>query len=91
MVGSSYGLTMSAVGGSPPYTWSDPACSGACNTGLIFNASGVWYGTPVNAGSSTFTIEVTDNLNNSASVSLALIIGNGVGASAPSLSILGIL
>ena len=55
-----YSVNLTAAGGTSPYTWAITHCSGACNTGLGFNRSGILFGTPVNAGSSIFTFAVTD-------------------------------
>lgn len=79
-VGIPYSYTMAATGGYPPYTWTDPSCSGACNTGLYFFVSGDWSGTPANAGTSTFTIQVTDNNGNSTSGPFSLTINPAVSA-----------
>jgi parallel beta-helix repeat protein len=55
-----YSVNLTVAGGASPYTWAITHCSGACNTGLGFNRSGILIGTPVNAGSSIFTFAVTD-------------------------------
>jgi hypothetical protein len=66
VVSTPYSTSLAAHGGRTPYTWTWTACSGACNTGLGFNGrltstTGVLNGTPVNAGTSTFTFRVTDS------------------------------
>src|SRR5260370_1108723 len=60
VVSTPYSASFTATGGSAPYSWALTGCSGACNTGLGFNASGVLSGTPANAGTSTFAVKVTD-------------------------------
>jgi sugar lactone lactonase YvrE len=57
--GSPYFQTLSAVGGAAPYTWS--IVSGALPAGLSLSSAGVISGTPTTAGSSTFTVTVTDS------------------------------
>jgi hypothetical protein len=84
-VGTAYSFTMSATGGTPPYTWSDPSCTGACNTGLSFSTAGVWYGSPLNAGSSTFTIQVADAASHTASGPFVLTIATPPAAGASPL------
>jgi hypothetical protein len=59
ITGSPYNLPLSAAGGRTPYTWS--VSSGSLPSGLQVNSkSGDIAGTPSAAGSSNFTIEVSD-------------------------------
>ena len=61
-VGSAYSATLSASGGSTPYTWA--IVSGSLPAGLTLNSStGVISGTPSSAGSSSFTVAVVDSSN----------------------------
>jgi hypothetical protein len=58
-VGSAYSGTLSATGGTPPYTWS--ITRGDLPLGLHLNrATGVISGKPRQAGTRKFTITVTD-------------------------------
>ena len=58
-VGTAYNQTVSASGGTPPFTFS--VSSGSLPTGLLLNsASGAITGTPTTAGTFTFTITATD-------------------------------
>ena len=58
--GVSYIRTLSATGGTTPYTWS--LASGSLSTGLSLNSStGVVSGIPTTTGTSAFTIRVTDD------------------------------
>ncbi len=57
---SPYGATLSASGGTTPYTWS--LSSGTLPTGLTLNSStGQIGGTPTQAATSSFTVQVKDS------------------------------
>ena len=58
-VGVSYNQTISASGGSAPYTFA--VTSGALPTSLTLSPAGVLSGTPTVGGSFTFTITATDS------------------------------
>ena len=59
-VNSAYAATLTATGGTTPYSWS--ISSGSLPTGLSLNAStGQIGGTPTQAGSSSFTVQVKDS------------------------------
>ncbi len=79
-VNKSYNYTAIATGGSKPYTWSATGLP----PGLSINASsGTISGTPTTAGTYTFTITVTDNLNHSANRSICLVVLSVPGISVP--------
>jgi Domain of unknown function (DUF4082)/Putative Ig domain len=78
-VSSAYGATLSATGGSAPYTWS--LLSGALPAGLSLSTAGTVSGTPTLAGSFPFTVQVKDAAGQSASASLAIAVNsNTLGA-----------
>jgi hypothetical protein len=66
-VGASYSVTISASGGTAPYTW-----SGTGVDGLTFSATGLLSGTPSQAGTFTQGVTVKDFTGATASTSLAL-------------------
>ena len=75
-IGIAYSQTLQAVGGTTPYTWS--LSSGTLPAGLSLNAStGAITGTPTTAGTSNFTVMVTDNDTNTATKPLSITIGSG--------------
>jgi hypothetical protein len=63
-VGTAYTQTISATGGSGSYAFNKT--SGTLPTGLVLTNDGVLSGTPTAVGSFSFTVTVTDSLNNSA-------------------------
>ena len=67
------GASLSATGGTPPYSWS--VSSGSLPAGLTLNAStGFISGTPTAAGSSTFSATVRDNVGGSQTQSFTITI-----------------
>jgi len=70
-VGAGYGATLAAAGGTSPYTWAITA--GSLPPGLTLNTStGAISGTPTTAGTSTFTVRVTDGASQTATKSLSI-------------------
>jgi hypothetical protein len=65
--GASYSATISASGGTAPYTWSDTGVDG-----LTFSSGGVLSGTPTQAGTFTQNVTVKDSTGATASASLTL-------------------
>ena len=70
-VGVAYSATLTASGGTTPYTWS--LSSGSLPGGLTLNATtGSISGTPTATGTSTFTVQVTDAASPAATASRSL-------------------
>src|ERR1700674_403816 len=57
-VGTAYSTTLTATGGTIPYSWT---ASGAVPAGLSLSKNGTISGTPTSAGQSNFTVQVTDS------------------------------
>ena len=68
--GTAYSATLSASGGTSPYSWS--LSSGTLPTGLSLSSSGTLSGTPTVAGAFPFTVAVKDAASGSASASLSI-------------------
>ena len=69
--GGAYSQTLAATGGTTPYSWS--VSSGALPAGLtLSSSSGAISGTPTAAGTSTFTVKVTDSASATATKDLSL-------------------
>jgi hypothetical protein len=69
---AAYSKSLAASGGKTPYTWS--ITSGTLPAGLSLSSAGVISGTPTTAGSSSFTVQVKDASNTTATKSLSLTI-----------------
>ena len=59
-VGIAYSQALTASGGTPPYTWSLSGTS-VLPAGLSLSPEGVISGTPTTAGTTNFTLQVTDS------------------------------
>jgi hypothetical protein len=71
VTGTAFSNQLIVTGGTPPYTWS--IVNGALPSGLILNSqTGLISGTPVTAGSSTFTAQVTDAVSRTAQKALSI-------------------
>lgn len=66
--GTAYSATLTASGGTAPYTWS--IAGGALPPGLALSGGGAISGTPTAAGSYGFTVKATDSRSASASQTL---------------------
>lgn len=76
VAGVAYSITLTASGGTPPYTWA--VTSGSLPPGLSLTASGasagLISGTPATAGSYPLGVTVTDSASETASASFAITI-----------------
>ena len=59
-VGTAYAAALAASGGTTPYTWS-VATGSSLPAGLTLGGNGAFSGTPTQAGSFTFTVQVRDS------------------------------
>ena len=83
-----YSETLSATGGTPPYTWS--MASGSLPTGLSLSSSGVISGTPGSTGPFTFRVFVQDSAQQQAGKELDITINPPPHTvSAPAIAIAG--
>jgi uncharacterized protein YhjY with autotransporter beta-barrel domain len=71
--GTAYSQTVSASGGTGPYTYS--VSSGALPAGLAMSAGGVISGTPSGSGVSSFTVQANDTVGNTGSHAYTVSIG----------------
>jgi hypothetical protein len=70
---TAYSATVSATGGTPPYTWS--VVSGSLPAGLsLATSSGAISGTPTGSGTSSFTVQVADSNAQKTPATLSLMV-----------------
>ena len=83
-VGSNYtSTTLSASGGSGTgYSWS-VASGSALPAGLSLSTGGVITGKPTAAGTTTFSVKVTDSASNSGTASFSITVNAGVSITTP--------
>jgi large repetitive protein len=74
--GVAYTDTLTATGGTTPYTWSVNA--GTLPPGIALSSAGVLSGTPTTTGSYPFTVNVIDANNGIATASITLVVGAGL-------------
>jgi hypothetical protein len=70
VVSKAYSFTLTAAGGTAPYTWS--LFGGSLPPGFTLSGAGVISGTPTRNGDFSFTVRVTDSAAIPASVTQAL-------------------
>jgi hypothetical protein len=77
---TAYSATLAATGGTSPYTWS--VSSGSLPAGLTLSSAGQISGTPGTAGTSSFTVSVSDSSSpaQSATANLSIAISASVAA-----------
>jgi hypothetical protein len=71
-VGTAYSAAESAVGGTPPYSWS--LVSGSLPPGLALSSTGTISGTPTLEGNFAFTVKATDSVGGTATQALTITI-----------------
>ena len=69
-VGTPYGATLAATGGTAPYRWT--IVSGAPQAGLTLATDGTLSGTATTAGTSSFTVQVSDTQSPAATATRSL-------------------
>lgn len=69
-LGADYAVALRAVGGRPPYRFR--TIGGRIPDGLTLRTDGRFGGTPANAGIALFTVEVSDEESNTATVAFSL-------------------
>lgn len=72
-VGTAYSTTLSASGGTPPYTWTE---SGSLPPGLALSTNGSLSGTPTAAGAWNFVAQVTDAHSANATQTLTITVNS---------------
>jgi large repetitive protein len=70
ITGTAYSETISAQGGTSPYTFA--VTSGAVPTGTTMSSGGVISGTPIVVATSTFTVTVTDSMGYTGSYTFSI-------------------
>ncbi len=85
--GTPYQSTLSAAGGTPPYSWSVGGEGWPAGIG-IGTTTGVLSGTPTTAGSYNMTVALTDSVGVKASAVFALFVAAATCAGCPSFSIM---
>ena len=82
-VGAAYTATLTATGGTPPYSWS--IASGSLPAGLTLAAgTGVISGTPTTTGTSSFTVQVASAALDSATAPLSITVNSASASIWPS-------
>jgi sugar lactone lactonase YvrE len=71
-VGTPYAQTLTAAGGTPPYSWS--ITFGTLPSGLTLSPTGSISGTPTVSGSFLLTFQVTDSASLTASATIGIVI-----------------
>jgi hypothetical protein len=83
-IGVPYSTSLAGTGGTPPYTWT--LSVGALPNGLGLSAAGTISGTPtLPAGTSSFTVQLTDAATATASKGLSILVQPAVAITTASL------
>lgn len=96
LVGLPYGSALQAIGGTPPYTWSVSSGSLPAGLSLTTNSANVTgqtinavTGTPTAAGTTQFTVQVTDSATPPSSMTQQLSITIGTASTANDANLSG--
>lgn len=73
-VGTAYSQTLTATGGTGPYSWT--VVSGSVPNSLSLSGSGTISGTPTSTGTSSFTVQVEDADSNTATANLSITVSS---------------
>jgi hypothetical protein len=73
-VGVAYSARLGAAGGQPPCNWSLTPASAGLPGGLALNSDGLISGTPTNAGTASFVVQVTDSAGATAKRPFSLVV-----------------
>jgi hypothetical protein len=80
-VNAAYSASLAAIGGVAPYTWT--LASGTLPTGLSLSSAGDITGTPTAAGTSTFTVQVADSQQRTATARLSITVASSGSGTPP--------
>src|SRR5260221_2499 len=72
-VGAGFSSSLQASGRTSPYTWT--LASGTLPSGLTLSTAGAISGTPTAAATSSFTVQVKDAANATATKALSIVVG----------------
>ena len=87
-VGTAYSASLSATGGTSPYSWN--LSSGNLPAGLSLSSSGTITGTPTTTSTSSFTLQVSDSAGHNASASYTITVNSAPAPAALSISTAGL-
>jgi len=82
--GVAYSQSVTAIGGSTPYSWS--VQGGSLPAGLSLTSGGSITGTATTTGTSNFTVKVTDHVSATATKALMIVVVNPLSITTSSLS-----
>jgi hypothetical protein len=83
-VGAQYSIALDASGGTPPYTWTNPA--GLLPGGLSLETGGRLTGIPNAAGSFSFTLAVSDSAGHAATEQMSVTVAAALSITTSSLA-----
>lgn len=87
--GTLYSQTLAATGGSGGYTWSTTGASNLATFNLTLSSAGVLSGTPTSTGTASFTAQVKDSSNATATAPFSFAVYNPLSQNATNLALTG--